>query len=266
MANRITFRIGFGETANPGNIIKSLDFSYSILRELDASITGETRGGIEWSIDEISKQSPLKFAFVGGSRAAAPDNLFGRVQDALINGINALSEESDDPQRPLHYTDKLLNYLLKLWDLRRKGEIGEIQVYTSTTDCAFITAVVSRAAKLLTSPAFESKGSIVGSLDSITVHRSHEFSVWDEFSGRAVTCKFSKEMLDLVKSRLKSRVLVHGTIKRNAQSRPVSIEVEGIEVQPGASELPTIEEMSGLVDDLTEGSTLKDYLEEIRGG
>ena len=29
-------------------------------------------------------------------------------------------------------------------------------------------------------------------------------------------------------------------------------------------ELPTIEEMSGLVDDMTEGKSLKDYLEDIR--
>ena len=179
MANRINFRIGFGETANPRNIIKSLDFSYSILRELDASITGEPKGSIEWGIDGISKQSPLEFTFVGDSRTAAVDNPLGRVQDALINGINSLSEDSDDPQRPRHYSDKLLNYLSKLSDLRRKDNVGEIIVYTSTTVRAFITTGVSRAAQLLTKPAFESKGSIVGSLDSITVHRSHEFRVWE---------------------------------------------------------------------------------------
>ena len=90
--------------------------------------------------------------------------------------------------------------------------------------------------------------------------------MWDDFSGRVVTCKFRQDMLDEVKEGLKHRVLVYGTLKRNAQSLPVSITVSEIEALPDESQLPTIEEMSGLIDDMTEGSTLMEYLEDLRGG
>jgi hypothetical protein len=61
-------------------------------------------------------------------------------------------------------------------------------------------------------------------------------------------------------------VLVHGVVKRNAQSLPVQIAVDGIESQPEQSELPTIDEMSGLVDDLIGDASLAEYMEDIRGG
>ena len=266
MSRHIYLGIGVGDAIQPDSLIKSLNHSYAILRELDASVTGATRGGIEWGIDTIKKGSPLEVAFVGDPKTLHVVDPLEQIQSALIDGLNTLSDTKEEPERPPHYSDKALKAAQKLADLRKRGDIGEIEVYTSPSFRAPITTSVSRAVHFLIGAAFESEGSIVGSLDSITVHRSHEFRVWDELSGRPVTCKFSREKLGDVKEGLKRRVLVHGKITRNVHGLPVGITVDGIEPQPEESELPTIEEMSGLVNDPTWGSTLKEHLEDIRGG
>ena len=266
MSNHIYLRIGVGGSIKPGNLVKSLSHSYDILRELDASITDDPKGGIDWGIDTIKKESPLEVAFAGSARTIDSASPMGEIQSALIAGLNALSVDTEEPERPQYYSDKALRAVQKLADLRKSGNIGDIELSTSLHNKARITEITSRSVRLLIDAAFESQGSIVGSLDSITVHKSHEFRVWDEFTGRAVTCKFRKDMLDQVKESLKHRVLVYGTVKRNAQSLPVNIMVSGIEAQLDESQLPTIEEMSGLVNDITKGSTLKEHLEDLRGG
>ena len=266
MSRHIYLRVGVGDSIEPGNLVKSISHSYAILRELDASITGEAKGGVDWGIDTIKKASPLEVAFAGEVRTIDLANPLEQIQSTLISGLNDLSVVTEDPKRPPFYSDKALRAVLKLANLKKRGDIGDIELYTSPNERALITTTISRSVRFLIDAKYESEGSIVGSLDSITVHKSHEFRVWDEFSGRAVTCKFRKEMLDEVKEGLKRRVLVHGTLKRNAQSLPVSITVSEIEAQPDESQLPTIEEMSGLIDDMTGGTTLRGYLEDLRGG
>ena len=269
MSRHIYLRIGVGGSIEPGSLVKSLIHSYAIFRELDASIAGDPKGAIDWGIDRINKASPLEVAFTGQARTnslAGSANPLEQIQSVLISGLNDLSLDTEEPKRPRFYSDKALRAVQKLADLSKRGKVGDIELYTSLNENVLITETISRSVRLLIDAAFESEGSIVGSLDSITVHRSHEFRVWDEFSGRAVTCKFRKDMLDEVKESLKRRVLVHGTIKRNAHSLPVNITVSGIEAQLDESQLPTIEEMSGLVDDITEGATLREHLEDLRGG
>jgi hypothetical protein len=266
MSRHIYLRIGVGDSIEPENLVKSLSHSYAIFRELGASITGDPKGGINWGIDAITKASPLEVAFSGEARKIDFVNPLEHVQSALISGLKSLSVDTEEPKRPQFYSDKALRAVQKLADLNKRRSIGDIELYTSLNERAPITTTISRSVGFLIDAAFESEGSIVGNLDSITVHRSHEFRVWDEFSGCAVTCKFRRDMLDEVKGGLKRRVLVHGTIKRNIHSLPVNIMVSGIEAQLTESQLPTIEEMSGLVDDITAGSTLREHLEDLRGG
>ena len=271
MSRQICLRIGVGDSIDLGSLVNSLRHSYTIFRELGAAITQNPKGGIKWGVDTISKASPLEVRFSG--EASTQVSVLGivnpleTVQSELISGLKSLSEYTNNPKRPPRFSDKALRAIKHLADLRKRNGIGEIEFSTSPlSESVQITSTISQSIRYLIDAAFESEGSIVGNLDSITVHKSHEFRVWDEFSGRAVTCKFERAMLEEVRKGLKCRVLVRGTIKRNIHSLPITINVSGIEAQPTESELPTIEEMSGFVNDITEGSTLRDYLEDLRGG
>lgn len=106
------------------------------------------------------------------------------------------------------------------------------------------------------------EGSIVGSLEATIVHKGNEFRVWDENTGKAVPCYFPDHLLPVAAGHLKRRVLVYGTARLNRLDNIVSLQAKGID-DFRESNLPTIKEMSGLVDDLTGGLPLSEYMKQL---
>ena len=97
MCRHIYLRVGVGDSIEPGNLVKSISHSYAIIRELDASITGDAKGGVDWAIDTINKGSPLEVAFAGEERTLDVANPLEQIQSALISGLNDLSVVTEDP-------------------------------------------------------------------------------------------------------------------------------------------------------------------------
>lgn len=84
MSSHIYLRIGVEGSIKPGNLVKSLRHSYEIVRELDASVTGNPKGAVDWGIDRIKKESPLEVAFTGAARTIDSASPMGEIQSALI--------------------------------------------------------------------------------------------------------------------------------------------------------------------------------------
>ena len=275
MPKRIYIQISTADFIDPESLIIAIQKAHSMLRELDATVSKNPRGHVHWKIETIRKQSPLILGFSGRSRTE--DESIPIIHERLKVGIKQLTTTEESPTRKspsskktakpkrVVYSEKFLVSLKKLGNLQKRDDLGPISVYTSQATKVAISEKLVQSIEALLGPKYQSIGSITGSLDSITVHRGHEFRVWDEDSGRPVTCTFPKEMLPTVKDVLQSRVLVHGLIQRNAQGTPVSIRVEGIDPLKSMSELPTIAEMSGLIKDITDGKPIDEYLEDIRG-
>ncbi|OLE76310.1 hypothetical protein AUG19_03185 [archaeon 13_1_20CM_2_54_9] len=87
--------------------------------------------------------------------------------------------------------------------------------------------------------------------------------MWDVNSGKPVRCKYKPEQEDRIKSLLRASVVVSGMIHANSAGSPIFIDVEEIDAQDKKRLLPTIGQMSGLVEDFTEGKTLRKYLEDL---
>ena len=87
MSRHIYLCVGVGDSIEPGNLVKSISHSYAIFRELDASITGDEKGGVDWGIDAIKKESPLEVTFSGEARTLAVSNPLEQIQSTLISGL-----------------------------------------------------------------------------------------------------------------------------------------------------------------------------------
>jgi hypothetical protein len=115
----------------------------------------------------------------------------------------------------------------------------------------------------LTGVKYSGYGNITGKLEAISVHRASEFRVWDNQTGKPVRCKYDPATQEeLIKSLLRSIVIVSGMIQSNTIGIPISLDVEDIEAV-AQHDLPTIQEMSGSIKGITEGKSLKEYLEQI---
>ena len=113
-----------------------------------------------------------------------------------------------------------------------------------------------------------SLGSVRGSLDSLTVHSGHEFRVWpsDGLTRRPVVCRFKKAMLPEVVHHITTDIEVYGMLRRNARGEPILMNVDSFRaLEPAGKPLP-IKQLSGLIDDLYDGASLRDYMENLRDG
>ena len=263
MPGKINLRLeGHDEVLNPNTYINALRHFWGMLRDLDLAISKGRTGSIHWEIESISKNSPAVVTFRGRS-LTAPDSL-DRVERSCIVGLKQLSQG----QRLPDYSDAAVKKALQLASLhshRKPGGLNLIQVSTDSNEVDVGPHTVDGIQSLI-KVKYESLGSIVGNLDSISVHRGNEFRVWEELEGRPVTCRFPDILLERAKEALGSRVLVHGDIKSNFRGQRTLVMVHGFEPYPQNSELHTIEQMSGIIDDLTDGMPLGEYIEDIRRG
>jgi len=260
MSDTIFLRVGTGEGLSFAAFIESLKNFLFVLKDLDATISHDPRGSVTWEVVTLQKSSP---AVVG----VAPKVKRGRrdvsktVEEQLIKNTKLLSVSGERTQ---FMSDSALAKIENLARLTPK--VGTIGIYMNGSDApkkeADITEKTLDNVRQITGVKYYAYGSVVGGLDAISVHKSNEFRVWDEVSGKPVRCKFSESDLERVKSLLKTRVVVYGEIQSNSVGNPVIISAEEMESLP-KPKLPTIEEMSGLIEDFTEGKSLKEYMEEL---
>ena len=263
MPGKINLRLeGRDDFLNPSTYINALRHFWGMLRDLDVAISKGRAGCIEWEIESLSKNSLALITFRGCSLAASDSMV--EVERSCIFGLKKLSEG----QRLPDYSDAAVKKALKLASLhthRKPDGLNLIQVFTDTNEVEVGPDTVDGIQSLI-KVRYESMGSIVGNLDSISVHRGNEFRVWEELEGYPVTCRFPDTLLERTKDALGRRVLVHGDLKSNFRGQRISVIVHGFEMYPQDSELPTIEQMSGIIEDLTDGVSLGEYIEDIRRG
>jgi hypothetical protein len=259
MASTIRLTLGAPQDKlHPTSFIASIRNFWGILQNVDAAISADPRGSVAWEIVGLAKGSPAQVVFGAGSVLPNIDHS-PEIIAAVISGIELLERTAE---RPPAYSDKTLENLKKLAEQRKR--LSEIAV-SSNGRSVEVRPIILDSIDRLTGNRFESLGSVVGSLDSITIHRGSEFRVWNEFGGKPVTCRFSgDEMLLEIKGHLGKRVLVYGNMRYNSLGEPYLIQVDGLDSYPEVSELPTIERMSGRVRGITDGLSLGEYLKELR--
>ncbi|MCY4367637.1 MAG: hypothetical protein OXE17_15640 [Chloroflexi bacterium] len=263
MPGSINLRIeGQDEVLNPAAFINAVRYFWGMLRDLDSALSKGEKGAIKWEIESLTKNSPAVVAFRGSSLTDR-DTLV-KIEDTCIGGLRELSEGKRLP----YYSDSAIRNALRLARLHspnKRSGLRLIQVFSDSHQVDLGPHTVE-GIQSLTEFSYESVGSVVGNLDSISVHRGNEFRVWEELEARPVTCRFPPAILEQAKQALGNRVLVSGNVRSNSHGQHTSVLVHGIELYPEDSELPTIEQMSGIVDDFTGGISLGDYIEEVRSG
>ena len=263
MTTCISLRLdGAEETLSPSAFTSAVKYFSDTLQELDTSISNNPRGTVRWSIEALTKSSPAVVTFSAQPMLSA-ENYAPKIQEVCLSGVRQLTERADWPSQYSDAALSKLNSLAKLHCSEKRSGLSLIEIVVNGQSAA-IGPDTCENIQRLTGEGYESMGSIVGNLDAITVHQTNEFRVWEEVTQSPVRCRFEGMMLQEITNALGRRVLVYGSIKTNYRGQKTSIQVHGLELYPDESELPSIEDMSGLVDDFTGGLELGDYIESVR--
>ncbi|MGH7057384.1 MAG: hypothetical protein ACREFZ_05790 [Acetobacteraceae bacterium] len=94
---------------------------------------------------------------------------------------------------------------------------------------------------------YKDYGTVEGRLEAIQDHGGLELRVRDPALRLAVACHVPEEMLEVAFRNFRKRVEVSGLVHFRRNGFPVSIDVSGIDPLPDDGELPSIEEVRGVM-------------------
>ncbi|GEM_PF-2409119 len=261
MPETIFFRVGSEDRIQLADFIEALKKFLGILRDLDSAISEEPSSHIRWEVAVLQKNSPPLVGITPTPRRLHVPGLSEQIEAQLIENTRSLTYRG---QRNKFMPDSALQ---KMKSIAIKSErIGPMAIYVGAEGVGElrteINSVTLGRVRELTDPKFEGFGSIVGSLDSISVHKGNEFRVWDKSTGKPVRCLFRPVDLDRVKELLKKTMIASGIVHSNSAGVPIAMDVEELQLV-NAAEVPKLEDIAGLVEDFTEGKSLKAYMEEL---
>ncbi len=261
MPHTIFFRVGTSDQITLSAFITKLQTFLGILQDFDSVLSDNPRGTMKWELSVLRKSSPPIVGVTPFPRRLNAPDLSEAIEEQVFANVGSLAIS---PERSPRMPDAALVKMKRLASGVRT--LGPSLIYTNEGQRkreGQITESTLKNVKELTDPKYAAYGSIVGRLESLSVHRGHEFRVWDKNTGKPVVCKFESEQMARVKELLPASVVVSGIIHSNSAGIPIKLDLEELDPESGDRTLPTIQEMSGLVDDFTAGRTLKEYLEDM---
>jgi len=249
---------GRGGWLQPGSYLVAVRAFWGMLRHLDVEMSRQPKGSVDCEISALKKSGPAVVVFIGHLKTP-PKDILPEIKRAVLDGVRTHSRSDS---RPRWYNDSALEKLKLLAE--QHSTMDEIAIIVDEKEEPLRTTVIEKIDRLRRDE-YETVGSVVGCLDSITMNGDVRWRVTNEATGRPVNCRFEhREILDKARDLLGSRVAVFGTIRRNYLSEPILVEAEEYETWPERGTLPSISTMSGRVSKLTGDLSVRDYISRLR--
>jgi hypothetical protein len=250
---------------DPGTIsfdvfVGTLRDSLTALRDLDSAISKQPEGTLRWAVDALHTDSLVTDVRAIGDGA-------DRVTGAYVDGVRTLEDEATIPP---YFSEDGLKAIRRI--ARRIGQDGATGYRAIELDReaeARVTEVTEAHIKAALVPRFESVGSVTGTLEMISVHKTPRTNVYDALTHRAVRCTIPKderqaELLEEVKAQLGRRVIASGRVFRNMAGDAIRVRLRSITPLPDNADLPGVDEIVGLDPEFTGDMTTEEYMRHLR--
>ena len=215
------------------------------LGEVGRSVTGNpARDAVRYVVTQASGGSFALGVRPQPAKDSVPASMMPRITGTVTAGIRKLRHEA---QRPEHFSDRAL---VKLRDLARLvgPETPALRVGNGRgRPVALSSTVLANVEAVLTSEV-HTIGTIEGELEGLIIHGAKRFLLYDGLTGRRVTCYFGDTMSwEGLRDVFGKRMAVTGGIRSRRSGERASINVSSYYVFPEESELPSADEVRGIV-------------------
>lgn len=190
------------------------------------------------------------------------------MTQSFITGFENIQFRGISPPYLSEYGLEKLQSMMQL--LQKNGAKGFIA--TSIDDQRSVSVTESGAKTLqdLLPPRREEKGSVEGTLETISIHGSKKLIIYESLSRKGVTCILRKEeSLDLAKEALGKKIVVSGEILFNIKDEPVRVMIENLRdlrILGLGKKFPTAAQLTGSDPNFTGDLSTDEYIERIRRG
>jgi hypothetical protein len=212
------------------------------------SLPGPKDGAkVTWIVRTISKESPLRIEIAPlpvGTQPEATLRLIETLPNVVTDGVRRLKASAE---RPAGFSDIALGALRDLAQLTSRGQILHLR---STRESVEITRqLIPTVERILSPEPYSTPGSVEGHLELVNVHGGKRyFAVYDDLTGQRAEVSFGDQVpLDDVARALGKRVEVEGEIVYRGSDEIVSVTASALRVFRPDDELPSIEDVIGIL-------------------
>lgn len=219
---------------------RAVDSFFAIVDEVSRQITGKA-GQVRWIVSVQGGSIHLSAA----PEATKPEVAvkIPQIARAVKSGISLISRRAE---RPRYFTDEALRNVRELASVPGARQVETAQVSLASSTARLTQKTVANVDALLGS-AIKDYGTLEGYLRVLSVQGGTSIAVVDPLTDRAVRCWVSDALFDEAYKAFRKRVAVTGLIHYRKDGQPNSIEVDELSVFSERSELPTADEVHGIL-------------------
>lgn len=270
MINETKATIGL-RVIETGAFLLAIDFLNSannflrLLSEVDIALSPSFARTAEWSIKELSRQSPAVLTVEALIREGQVDDS-GAIIDTVMEGISSL-KQSDN--RPRYFSDQALASARDLVSVL--GErIHQVEIFTPKVTVMCTETIAANIREIL-HPGRETIGSVEGYVESMNSHRGFVFGLYEPVLSSRIECELDSSLESEAVSKLKiqvyslyeQKVRVSGMLRTNRKGEVRTIKVSSIAALRTEPMFKDAKTVSGIFD-ITGGLDASEYVGRMR--
>ena len=237
-ANDLELKLGSDDVAL-GQLVAASSIFSAFLREVTATYLGSEKA-VDWVVSVRPGSVRLLVRPISNS-SRVDDDQVRDLDDVVTRGLEALDHRGP---RPEFFSNRALGQLKSLANLSR--EDLPISIGRATRFSRLSKETMANVDHLLGRPR-DSLGSVEGTLESINIHGSRQFAVFDAVSGARAECYFGDRLeLAAIGAAIGRRVAVRGQITTRPDGTK-HVQVSSFRVFADERELPTADAVRGIL-------------------
>lgn len=232
------------------------------LRAIERELYDGSKPALEFRVVDLRHTSPATVTIEAFARPGRPD-----LRDRWMARVNDTLQSVPHPEASEALSFKVLGEVKQL-----SGKVGSklaaLRIETPQSRLVLDREIHSKVADLVT--AFrEYRTEQKGTLDTIDFHAgTNRFVIYPANGLPArVQCVFPERMADEAAKAIRQPVIVSGLGRfRHKTYFPTAINVEALTVLPSDADLPTLQSLRGIENNIPDGSSSEKLIAEIRDG
>lgn len=231
-----------GAVLTSDKFIKAVTNFFRVLDNVSDEAT-KTNDAVDWLVR--AKEGSTIIEAVPIAKNIAPSSIDFAVV-AVMSGLEEL--ENGVKERPRYFNDTAMNAVRSL------SEMSDSELLLKVSGGGILAKRITTQTKASVDSVLEAKytdyGTVEGYLGAYSAWQGQakQFSIKDDLTDNKVTCYTSNSsLLDSLKNAVERRVSVWGRVRYRKDGVPVNILVEGVRVFRTKDELPSINDMIGIL-------------------
>jgi len=238
--DRLSLKLS-GERITAERFLKSVSSFFGLVAEVSDAVAGQ-KGAVQWIVSAHPGSVVVEFRPVAIKVGA---DVVSTCVRSIREGFSLLAGK---PERPRYWSDIALKRAKELADAIEPTGGGldalRIEGDAKGTD---LTRKMSEHVQTLIGVELRALGSIEGRLRTVSEGGGLHFVVQDAVTHNQVRCYIREEDTERILGAFRKRVVVYGEITYRQDRQPVSIRVERFRVLRDKHELPSAEEVRGIL-------------------